>query len=216
MNECTNIKTGQMLHDYELDMLSAEDKQQFELHLYDCDYCLSLVREFMSESRIIKYDPEARKIIEEMAGDFDAVKPEGIRKTPSNFYRFLIAAIIVLVIGIPAYWYWGQPQRLTTLQTLELLPSRAGGNDIIYLEKGGEVEIRFYVAEGFQGEADLVISSIAGDTVLQTRGFNDFNSNGLGSITLPVSKFTDGHYMLTVKPDPESGREERVYMFAVK
>jgi hypothetical protein len=102
------------------------------------------------------------------------------------------------------------------VQTLELLPSRAGGNDIIYLEKGGDVEISFFVAEQFQGEADLIISSIAGDTVLHTPGFSDFNDQGLGSITLSVSKFSDGHYMLTIIPVPETGLEERIYMFRVK
>lgn len=216
MRECTNIKVGQMLHDYELDILSTEDKQQFELHLYECENCLSHVREFMSPSRIIKFDPDARKIIEDMAGDSDEVKPERIRKAPSHFYKLLIAAIIVLVIGIPAYLYWGPPQWPRAAQTLELMPYRAGGNDIIHLEKGGDVEIKFFFAENFQGTANLIISNIDGEVILHLHSFKNFNDRGLGTITLPVSMFSDDHYMLTVYTDSETGPRERAYMFRAK
>ncbi|MHC4682173.1 MAG: hypothetical protein ACYTEK_26205, partial [Planctomycetota bacterium] len=142
-------------------------------------------------------------------------EPDRVRKKPSPFTRYLIAAVIVLAIGVPAFWYL-QSDTPSVTQSLELLSSRGGGNDIIYLEKGGDVEISFYVAENFQGEADLIISSIEGDTAFYTPGFEDFNDKGLGSIILPVSMFSDGHYMFTIKPDPETGLDERVYMFRVK
>ncbi|UCC81061.1 MAG: zf-HC2 domain-containing protein [Candidatus Zixiibacteriota bacterium] len=216
MTGCTNKEMERLLHDYELDMLSADDKQQFELHLYECDHCLSLVHEFMDVSCVIRHDQDVQTIIKDISGERENSEPERVGKKPSPFTRYLIAAIIVLVIGIPAYWYWSQSQRMEILQTLELLSSRAGGNDIIYLENGGDVKISFYISENFQGEAELIISSIAGDTVLHTPGFKDFNDKGVGSIRLPVSKFTDGHYMLTIKPDPEIGLEERIYMFRVK
>jgi hypothetical protein len=216
MSDCTNIDMGRLLHDYELDMLPADDKRKFELHLYECDHCLSLARESMDVSRIIRHDREAKAIIHDIAGEQDdAAIPRTGRKS-SPFTRYLIAAVIVLAIGVPAYWYSQQTDAPLIMQSLELLSSRAGGNDIIYLEKGGDVEISFYIAENFQGEADLTISSIDGDTVLYTPGFEDFNEKGLGSITMPVSMFSDGHYMLTIKPDSEAGLEERVYMFRVK
>jgi hypothetical protein len=216
MSECTNIDMGRLLHDYELDMLPVEDKRKFELHLYECDHCLSLVREFIDASRIIRHDRDAQTIVEDIAGEQDdAALPRTGRKS-SPFTRYLIAAVIVLAIGVPAFWYSQQQDTPLVTQSLELLSSRAGGNDIIYLEKGGDVEISFYVAENFQGEADLIISSIDGDTVFYTPGFSDFNDKGLGSFTLPVSMFSGGHYMLSIKPDPETGHEERAYMFRVK
>lgn len=216
MSDCTNQEMGRLLHDYELNMLSAEDKHQFELHLYECDHCLALVREFTSVSRIMKTDPDAKAIIEGVADESSDVSHGRTRKESSPFTKLLIAAVIVAVLGIPVYLFWLQPDKTAVVQTLELLPTRAGGSDVIYLEKGGGVEINFFVSESFMGEADLIISSIAGDTVINTPGFSDFNDRGLGSITLPVSVFLSGHYMLTIRPDSASGVEERVYMFSVK
>jgi hypothetical protein len=207
---------GRLLHDYELDMLSTEDKQQFELHLYECDHCLSLVREFMSVSRIIRHDQDARAIVQDIVGEQEDRTSRPTQTWASPYIKLLIAAVICVAIALPVHRYWLQSDKTSVVQTLELLPSRAGGNDIIYLEKGGDVEISFFVAEQFQGEADLIISSIAGDTVLHTPGFSDFNDQGLGSITLSVSKFSDAHYMLTIIPVPETGLEERIYMFRVK
>jgi len=216
MTGCINKEMERLLHDYELNMLSAKDKQQFELHLYECDYCLSQVRGFLDVSRIIRHDRDAQAIIKDIMGQQDRSETGQIEKKPFRFTRYLIAAVIVMIIAVPVLWYSQKSNGPTSVQSLELLPSRAGGNDIIYLEKGGDVEIAFYVADNFQGQADLTISNIAGDTILHTPGFEEFNDKGLGSITLPVSDFSDGHYMLTIKPDPETGREERVYMFAVK
>jgi hypothetical protein len=207
---------GRLLHDYELDMLSTEDKQQFELHLYECDHCLSQIREFMDISRVIRHDRDAQAIVRDIAGKQDDGETRPTQTWASPYIKLLIAAVICVAIALPVYRYWLQSEKTSVVQTLELLPSRAGGNDIIYLEKGGDAEISFYVAERFQGEADLIISNIAGDTVINTPGFSDFNDRGLGSIVLPVSNFSDGHYMLTIKPDPETGLEERIYMFRVK
>jgi hypothetical protein len=198
---------GRLLHDYELDMLSTEE--------YECDHCLSLVREFMSVSRIIRHDQDARAIVQDIVGEQDDGTSRPTQTWASPYIKLLIAAVIC-AIALPVHRYWLQSDKTSVVQTLELLPSRAGGNDIIYLEKGGDVEISFFVAEQFQGEADLIISSIAGDTVLHTPGFSDFNDQGLGSITLSVSKFSDAHYMLTIIPVPETGLEERIYMFRVK
>lgn len=216
MSDCTNMEMERLLHDYELDMLSAQDKRLFEMHLYDCDHCLSRIREFIDVSRIIRHDLEAQTIMQNVAGGDDHAEAGHVGKRTSRFLRYLVAAVIVAVITVPAYRYWLQSNRTTALQTLELLPSRSGGNDIVYLDKGGDLEISFYVSENYRNEADLVITSIDGDTVLHTPGFDDFDDNGLGSIELPVSTFSAGHYMLSVRPKPQTGLEELVYMFTVK
>jgi len=216
VSECTNIEIGRLLHDYELDMLSAEDKHRFEMHLYDCDHCLSQARGFLDVSRIMRHDRDARAVIQNISGELNHTETEGVRKKPTPFIRYLLAAAIVMMIAVSAYWYSKRTETPSAMQSLELLSSRGGGSDIIYLQKGGDVEISFYVAENFEGEADLTISSIDGDTVFYVPGFSDFNDRGLGSITLPVSDFSDGHYMLTIKPNQETGIEERVYMFRVK
>ena len=80
MSSCTNKELGQLLHDYELGMLTEEDRHRFAMHLYECGHCLDLAREFMYVSRIIKHDPDARAIVRGLADDVGRVKarpPQG-------------------------------------------------------------------------------------------------------------------------------------------
>lgn len=216
MDGCTNKNLGRMLHDYELGLLSAEDRERFELHLYECDYCTALARDFIDSARIMRHDPEAKAIIEDLAGQASGSSVGRTRKDPFPFTKMLIGAVVMLVLAVPTYLLWLQPQGTDVIQTLELLPIRSGGSDVIYSNKGGDVKIIFFISESFAGKADLLISSVAGDTVVNKPGFSDFNDKGLGSITFPVSMVSDGNYTLTIRPDPETGVEERVYMFRVR
>jgi hypothetical protein len=216
MDRCTNQKLGRLLHDYELNMLLAEDRRAFELHLYECDYCLGLIHEFTDASLIILHDSEAKEIVADIANESTDLSSRRIRKKPLRLTNWLIAAAIVLALAIPSYLIWLQPQEATVVQTLELFPTRAGGSDVVYLEKGGDVEINFFAAESFRGRAYVTISNIAGDTVYSKVGFSHFNNSGLGLIRVPVSIFSPGNFKLTISPDPETGVEERTYMFRVK
>lgn len=213
MNGCIDPKTGQLLHDYELRLLSEEDKHQFEMHLYGCDYCLAQVQDFVDASKILAGDPDAQALIEKIARESEAKKE---KKKSSPLIKLLIAAILVVVIAVPVYRYSIYKKRSDVVQTLELLPTRTGGNDILYLEKGGDATISFYVAEGFEGSVHLVISKVDGGTVVSQKDFTNINDRGMGSITLPISDFSEGHYMLQVSPTDSIAVPERLYMFRVK
>jgi hypothetical protein len=213
MSGCIDTKVGQLLHDYELGLLSKDDNHRFEMHLYDCDYCLGQVHEFMDVSKILSKDTDARALTEKIAGE-SGIKKE--KKKHSPFLRLLIAAILVAVIVVPVYRYGIYEAPSDAVQTLELLPARTGGSDIIYLDQGGDVSISFFVANGFEGSVDITISKVDGDTVLSLRDFTDFNERGLGTITFPVFDFSEGHYMLQVQPSDTAAAPDRLYMFRVK
>ena len=42
-DDCTNKRFADMLHHYELGMLTDEQRREFELHLLECDYCFGRV-----------------------------------------------------------------------------------------------------------------------------------------------------------------------------
>ncbi len=69
--KCTDEYLGQRLHHYELGLLSDEDRREFEIHLYSCDYCLDEVRRFQQTARLIKHEQRVKNIIVEMAEDSD-------------------------------------------------------------------------------------------------------------------------------------------------
>jgi hypothetical protein len=214
MSNCTDKKLGMLLHDYELGLLSEEDTDRFEMHLYECDYCLAQVREFMDISKFIAGDRDSKAIIEEAASQ---PEPAKAKKSSAPIIKLLIAAAIALVIFIPVYKFVLYDKPVSITQTLELLPTRTGGNDIIYLDKGGNVQISFYMADNFRGPADLTITKVNGDTVISIKGFTDFSERGIGMIKVPVTKFSAGHYMLHIIPASDvSGQNEKLYMFRVK
>jgi len=213
MKECSNKGLGQLLHDYELGLLSEEDNHRFEMHLYECDFCLAQAKEFIDVSKILAKDPEAKALINKIAEE-----PEGKegKKRTSPLLKLLIAAILVVVIAIPVYKYGINEKGPAVVQTLDFLPSRAGGSDILYLEKGGDAAINFFISEYFHGSVELVISKVGGDTILSLPDFDKINDHGMGTITLPVDDFSAGHYMLQVSPSDNSASPDRLYMFRVK
>ncbi len=214
MSDCIDKKLGRLLHDYELGLLSDEDSRRFEMHLYECDYCLEQVREFMDVSKFIAADRDSKAIIEEAASE---TGPGENKKKSAPFIRLLIAAAIALVIIIPVYKFVLYDKPVSITQTLELLPTRTGGNDVIYLEKGGNVDIGFYVNPWFKGQADILISDVAGDTTFYKHDFDNINDEGFGRLILPISSFSQGHYIFILRPTNDSTPVREVqYMFRVK
>lgn len=213
MSTCSDKKLGQLLHDYELGLLPDDDNRRFEMHLYECDYCLEQVREFMDVSKFIARDRDSKAIIEEAASQPETGKH---KKNSAPFIKLLIAAVIALVIFVPIYKYIILEKPISFTQTLELLPTRSGGNDVIYLDKGGNVRISFYVADDFKGPADLTIAKVNADTVFSQKSFTKFNEHGIGMVILPVTKFSEGHYTLKIIPTADVNiQDEKIYMFRV-
>jgi len=216
MTDCTDKELGQMLHDYELGLLSEDDTERFEMHLFQCEHCDAQVRDFTEASRIMTHDTDAKELVGSIAGK-DELGVARQRKAWTPFTKLLIAAVVVLVLAVPIYRYWLQPEEAAVVQTLELLPTRTTGSDVVYLEKGGEVEIIFYAGKELRASADIVISEFEGDTVLVKPGFSDFNDQGLGTLTVSISDFREGHYVLTIKADgPDTDLPQAQYMFRVK
>ena len=63
MSECTDKNIGKLLGLYELNLLSEDRKAQFEMHLYDCSYCMEEVKNFAASSDILNNDPEISDIV---------------------------------------------------------------------------------------------------------------------------------------------------------
>ena len=213
MSQCIDKDVGQLLHDYELGLLSADDNRRFEMHLYECDHCLNQVREFRDTSRILIGDPDFQKLTSDLAGDDRA--PDSSKRT-FPFVKYLMVAVIVLAIAVPLYRLAFFEDMPPVTQTLELNPARAGANNIVYLDDGGDVEIRFFIADNFAASINLTISTVEGDTLLAQSDFNEYAAPGVGKICLPLAKFSEGHYVLTVSPEPPGAVSHRTYMFRVE
>jgi len=199
-----------MIHNYELGLLNPMDTEKFELHLYECDYCATQIEEFREATRLVLADDGLKSIASELVTKSDTAK--GSRKiTP--IFRYLIAAALVLAIAIPVYYSTDVETLPGVSQVLELNPARSGSNNVIYLDQEGDVEINFFIADGYTGTVDLVITTIEGDTIMTKTGMS---VSSTGSVRLPISSLKAGHYILKAMPASDEAFTERIYMFSTK
>jgi tetratricopeptide (TPR) repeat protein len=95
MHKCTNDNIGKMLPLYELDLLSEDDKQKFEMHMMECDYCFESAKRFKNTAKHIRYHPEVRKVVDEFITAEETLSTEDTaRKKPQPFWRKARAAMV--------------------------------------------------------------------------------------------------------------------------
>ena len=215
MSKCTDDNLGRLLHDYELGLLPDEDRKRFELHLYDCDHCLEQVRDFADAANILAQDTDARSIIRALAADENDVAETKSKKNISPFVKLLLVAALVVIVAVPAVMYLQDGDAV--IQTLEFLPTRTAGSDVVYLDRGGTVEIRFFINEALRSGTTVKLTSIDGQTIREIDNYTDITDDGFGSLVIPISEFADGHYMLMISAveAPDTLRDQQ-YMFRVK
>ena len=87
-DKCNDPRYREMLHNYEMGLLSEAEETEFELHLYSCEYCLKKIEEFRDTARHLKFDPVVREEIGRLAAEETSDE-----KTPSFFDRFAAATV---------------------------------------------------------------------------------------------------------------------------
>lgn len=58
-----------MIHHYELGLLPHDDREEFELHLLECEHCFNSVQRFLKVSEHIRQSPGVRDAVGEISGD---------------------------------------------------------------------------------------------------------------------------------------------------
>ena len=65
-DHCMDENLGNMLHAYELGMLSDQDKDALESHLLDCQHCFDQLKEFAPRGTILSASPQIRQLLEDI------------------------------------------------------------------------------------------------------------------------------------------------------
>ena len=100
MNHCTDKNQGRLLHAYELGLLSEREREQFELHLYECEDCFSRASKLEGAVEALR---TSKVIHREIAR---AGTPVALEKSYSAVGRiirvgFPMAAVIVILLLSP-------------------------------------------------------------------------------------------------------------------
>lgn len=96
MAECTDKTFRDMLPLYELDLLPEADREKFEHHLFECDYCFEAVKQFRDETFMLNNDPEVRETVAE---SLEKSGPSVVDKPASNSKRLLPSLIPTIIIA---------------------------------------------------------------------------------------------------------------------
>ena len=63
MSECLDKHFEEMLHHYELGLLSEEERYELELHLLECEPCYNRVAKFAEAADLMKHNRKVRDFL---------------------------------------------------------------------------------------------------------------------------------------------------------
>jgi tetratricopeptide (TPR) repeat protein/TolB-like protein len=101
MAECNRKEITQLLHAYELGLLSDEDRARVEQHIIECDHCFQEIERNAEAIRLIKFDPETRRQIREVTRE--STKPDALPAARRSLWKIalplsVVAGIVLLLV----------------------------------------------------------------------------------------------------------------------
>ncbi len=222
MTTCQDPKIGKLLHAYEVDGLSDEATQQFEIHLLVCAACFETIARSEAVSELLRHDPEAHGIVSEAAESRPA-PGRGIKRllwpdVPLVFRPALLYIIILLAIVFA--WPWGtnmEKHAVTKIQSLTLIPNRSAANEAI-LRIGQDAVITFVYRGALPGKNyRVVVQSDDGRLVYSDGSFDGFDRYETGQILFPAEQMRPGEYQLEISdPGGQSSQDRQIYRFRIE
>lgn len=228
MAKCNDPAFENMLHAYELGMLSDDDRAKLEIHMIECNSCFDKSRKLKDAAEIMRDNIDSRSIIAEIVK-----KNESSTSLKQRFLRLLwpqsprlfilkpvsIISLLLIILAYPVYkvaFETGGPGH--PVQTLNLFPLRGIEQNIISFEPDGEVNINFVCDDAEPGISYRVtIKTHLGEQVFIQEEYSGFNKNGLGSIKLSMKLFNKGDYRFSIidvsAKEPET---KQIYYFSVE
>ncbi|MCP4566861.1 MAG: tetratricopeptide repeat protein [FCB group bacterium] len=97
MDGCRDKRFENLLHAYELGLLSEPDREELELHLMECESCLARTRSFLEPARLLRYDPD----LQEAACALDSEESDQ-SATVSWWKRSFAPAFVVVAVVLLA------------------------------------------------------------------------------------------------------------------
>ena len=229
MPDCTNPEIGDMLHAYELNVLTEDETARFEAHLLMCDSCYEELANFEREAALITSDEDVKRVMIEISGGHSPRRsrarellrqlwPEGpIWLKPALLY------LILLIMALPFYRGLRTPgeEEVSPLQTVSLLGSRSPTPNAFQTGQGAYGLLEFLIRNVGPGKScRLLLTSEEGRVIYRNDEFTQFDeygTAGTGRLLLPISRMSPGNYRLEIRvastPPDEEGQ---VYEFQIE
>ena len=227
MARCIDPQIGNLLHAYELRLLSAEERERFEIHLIACEHCSQEVESFAPALESMASDATTRAVVDEAAREVGAKAPLLSRMrawlwpdTPLVL-KPALAYLIILLMVVPAYYGLKRPKKAdirAVSQTVELIPTRSTSLKI-FKKSLGEVALLAFVFEAAEtGKSYRVaIESEDGNLIYDNSEFRHFDWSKTGTLPLSLSGMKLGKYhVLITDPHDSSASKRQEYYFEIE
>jgi hypothetical protein len=222
MSKCIDETVGSLLHAWELDILTDEDKRKFEQHLIACSSCFEVAQKHRHAMEELRSNPAIQAQVSQYAGLGERGKPKRepwyapITRNP--VWRYALAAVLLLALAAPlVYRQLSEETDLEVAQVIRLVPTRSTQNSIVYLDWGQGVEMQIMVPEITQPGSYVISVGPVGLEEATWRDQVQFDSNGRANFVLPLSNLQPGPYELKVlDPKVPASTALRIYYFGVR
>ncbi|MCP4633886.1 MAG: zf-HC2 domain-containing protein [candidate division Zixibacteria bacterium] len=210
MVNCNNPKIAALLHPYELNALSEDDAELFELHLINCEECYNRVRNFESKSHTLLTNDGIKDIVAGPNSEGWTEQSFMIRiwkylwpNFPILFRPALVYSMLILIL-IPIYFSLNDndSDSIRSIQSIMLMTIRSSDSAVFKI-KGSEEGILCFFCDGVNpGKGYQVsIKSSDGNEVYRDNNFTGFDDYEMGRLLIPICQMDSGNYCLEIK-DP--------------
>jgi hypothetical protein len=209
MSKCIDPEHGNLLHLYELNGLSKQDTDRFEIHLLKCEYCFNELNEFVENAETIRnsiYLPEEVEKSLDREDYFDPI-PESIWRRiwpPKPFRSFAVVSyLLIILLAIPSFFGIKQiidaREKIEPIQMISLTDSRASQRAAFRTSPGIEGVIVFLVPSALPGKKyQITIITDAGDEIMRDDNFDRLDEFGIGKLSFPRTLMKHGGYRLII------------------
>jgi len=231
MSTCTKKDMSNLLHAYELNLLTDEELDLFETHLLSCDRCFEEVKVFLDESRILYQDQEVRQVVGQAAKPAASPPATLLQKLRRFLWpevplvaRPALVYMLLLLMVVPAYRgmvEWMGPiedsplaespqiEAVHQLRTI-FVPSVRDGSDLLISRKEGDkVALVFQFWSGTSGmNFPAVVTSLDGDIPYRKEEMITVDLYDQGGLGFYLPLMNSGRYQIEigeVTDDPFTG-----------
>ena len=224
MLSCSDPDLGKLLHAYEINALSDEETERFEIHLLGCEYCFAQLTQFDQAASLLRSDDEVKELVKQAAAE----KPDSFL---TRFWRYLwpeapmvfrpaLGYLLVLVLIFTTYLGLSRSpdSEIAPPQILVLTPGRSTRADYLSIGSQRPGLIRFRFPDAVVGQSyRVLIESVGGEVVFEDTDFSEFDEYGWGQLVIPRTKMEPGEYLLVITdPQGEAPSNRLEYRFIVR
>ncbi len=223
---CKDSKMHSMLHAYELGMLSGGEKDEFEAHLLECEFCFAHIKEFMPRGAILVASPEIKRLLGSVVGERQSTESRRRKiweliwpqRLPVLLRPAILIGLLVLII-YPAYvGIFDRPgDKVTSVAEIGLWQARS---KMAYaVEEGDAVVLSFVCPDGesIRGYS-VVLTNPLGKVIYADEEFQGVDKYRVGRLLLPRKVVSPGEYILVVRSlgDVQGNLSSLEYSFEIQ